>query len=137
MAKPDKKQEAEVVEHEAVGSQEVAEQEEAQPQLTEAQLKHQKRQEKLQQKKQARAKENKKDNKAKAKANDQKPKTNKGKEIVGELKKVTWPTFGKVVKNTLLVIGIVLLCTAALFVVDRLFSWIYQLLVNGSVTNWL
>lgn len=135
MAKPDKKQKAEVVEQEAVENQAVAEQENAQPQLTEAQLKHQKRQEKLQQKKQARAKGNKKDNKAKA--NDQKPKTNKGKEIVGELKKVTWPTFGQVVKNTLLVIGIVLLCTAALFVVDRLFSWVYQLLVNGSVTNWL
>jgi len=121
VAKADKNQQAEVEEQNVQEEQA----------LTEAQVKNQKRQEKLQQKKQAKAKENKKDKKG-----EPKQKTSKGKEVVGELKKVTWPTFGKVVKNTLLVIGIVLLATVALFVVDRLFSWIYQLLVSGTVTNW-
>ena len=127
MAKPDKKQNVEVVE------QEVAEQDAVQPELTDAQLKHQKRQEKLQQKKQEKAKVNKKE---KAKSGDPKPKTNKGKEIVGELKKVTWPSFGQVVKNTALVIGIVLLITVGLFLVDIVYTWIHQLLTQGSVTAW-
>ena len=126
MAKPDKKQVAQVAEQ--------IPEEQEQTVLTDAQIKNQKRQEKLQQKKQEKAKEAKK---SKTKNGEQKPKTNKGKEVVGELKKVTWPSFGKVVKNTLLVIGIVLLITIALFAVDRIFSWIYQLLVQGSVTEWL
>ena len=131
MAKADKNQQVEKKEQEVQEQQEQEQPEvQEQPVLTEAQLRNQKRQEKLQQKKQAKAKENKKDKKS------GEPKTNKGKEVVGELKKVTWPTFGTVVKNTLLVIGIVVLITIGLFVVDRLFSWIYQLLVNGAVTNW-
>ena len=124
MAQPDKKQ-----------NEELVNETENQPVLTDAQLKNQKRQEKLQQRKQEKAKEVAK-NKKKAKGGDQKPKTNKGKEIVGELKKVTWPTFGQVVKNTLLVIGIILLITAGLFLVDIVFSWIHQLLIQGSVTTW-
>ena len=120
MAKADKNQQVEVSEQNAQEEQV----------LTDSQIKNQKKQEKLQQKKQAKAKENKKDKK---KASEPKQKNNKAREVVGELKKVTWPTFGKVVKNTLLVIGIVLLITIGLFVVDRLFSWVYQLLVNGYV----
>lgn len=125
MAKPDKKQ------------METVNETENQPVLTDAQLKNQKRQEKLQQKKQAKAKENAKKEKKKAKSGDQKPKTNKGKEVVGELKKVTWPSFPQVVKNTLLVIGIVLLITAGLFLVDIVYSWIHQLLVDGGISAWL
>ena len=64
------------------------------------------------------------------------PKINIAKVSVGELKKVTWPTFGEVVKNTLIVLGIVLVCTLALFLIDRVLSWLYQLLVSGTVTNW-
>lgn len=120
VAKADKNQQVEVSEQNAQEEQV----------LTDSQIKNQKKQEKLQQKKQAKAKENKKDKK---KASEPKQKNNKAREVVGELKKVTWPTFGKVVKNTLLVIGIVLLITIGLFVVDRLFSWVYQLLVNGYV----
>lgn len=121
VAKADKKQQGEIAEQPANEEQV----------LTEAQIKNQKRQEKLQQKKQGKAKVNKKDKKG-----EPKQKIGKSREVVGELKKVTWPSFGKVVKNTLLVIGIVLLATVALFLVDRLFSWIYQLLVSGTVTNW-
>lgn len=70
-----------------------------------------------------------KDNKKKAK----KPvenKSNKVKETVAELKKVSWPTFGKVVKNTLLVLFIVVLSTLLLFGIDFGLSWIYKLLTG-------
>lgn len=118
-----------------IQNEELVNETEDQQVLTDAQIKNQKRQEKLQQKKQAKAKENAK-NKKKAKGGEQKPKTNKGKEVVGELKKVTWPTFGQVVKNTLLVIGIVLLITVGLFLFDIIFSWVHQLLVQGNITAW-
>lgn len=71
----------------------------------------------------------------KAKQNDA-SKKNLAKESVSELKKVTWPTFGDVVKNTLVVLGIVLACTAALFLIDRVLSWLYQLIIDGTITNW-
>jgi len=64
------------------------------------------------------------------KAKKSEPKTNKVKETVSELKKVTWPTFQKVVKNTLLVLGIVLIFTVVLFGIDYGLSWIYKLLTN-------
>ena len=72
----------------------------------------------------------------KTKKQNDAPKKNIAKESVAELKKVTWPTFGEVVKNTLIVLGIVLVCTLALFLIDRVLSWLYQLLVSGTVTNW-
>lgn len=104
-------------------------------QLTQGEAKHAKRQEKLAQKKLARQREQKK-SKTVEKNGQKQPKTSKAKEVTGELKKVTWPTFGAVVKNTLLVLGIVILITLGLFVVDRIFSWLYQLIVDGAVTNW-
>ena len=80
---------------------------------------------------------NKKEQKGKkTKKQNDAPKKNIAKESVAELKKVTWPTFGEVVKNTLIVLGIVLVCTLALFLIDRVLSWLYQLLVSGTVTNW-
>ena len=57
------------------------------------------------------AKENKKNKntaKKKAKNNNNKPKRNFFKEIFSELKKVTWPEFAKVVKQTGIVLGVVL-----------------------------
>ena len=50
-------------------------------------------------------------------------------EVISELKKVSRPTFGKVVKNTCVVIAVVAVCTLLLFGVDRLFSLIYNLLL--------
>lgn len=64
------------------------------------------------------------------------PKANIAKESVAELKRVTWPSFKEVVKNTLVVLGIVIACTAALFLIDRVLSWLYQLMISGTVTNW-
>ena len=73
--------------------------------------------------------ENKKPKKTK-KAKKGEPKVNKVKETVSELKKVTWPTAGQVVKNTGLVLGIVLLFTIVLFGIDYGLSWIYKLITN-------
>ena len=50
------------------------------------------------------------------------------KESVSEIKKVNWPTFGKVCKQTGMVITVVLVCTLILFGMDRLLSWIFTLL---------
>ena len=58
------------------------------------------------------------------------PKRNRVKETVTELKKVTWPSFGKIVKNTGIVLGIVLVLTLVLFGIDRLLSWIHGLLLG-------
>jgi len=46
-----------------------------------------------------------------------------------ELKKVSWPSFGKVVKQTAIVLGVVLFFTVILFGIDRLLSWLFSLLI--------
>ena len=76
-------------------------------------------------------KQPKKDKKAKNQAKKE-PRSNKAKETVAELKKVTWPTFPKVVKNTLLVLGIVLIFTIVLFGIDYGLSWLYKLLTPAA-----
>ncbi len=53
------------------------------------------------------------------------------KEIGSELKKVSWPTFRKVCKQTGIVIGVVALFTLVLFGIDRLASLLYTLLANS------
>lgn len=53
----------------------------------------------------------------------------KTKETVSELKKVTWPSFGKVCKQTAIVLGVVLFFTVILFGIDSLLSWLYTLLL--------
>ena len=68
--------------------------------------------------------------KAKKQKKTKEPRQNKVKETVAELKKVTWPTFPKVVKNTLLVLGIVLVFTVVLFGIDFGLSWLYRLLTS-------
>ena len=72
-----------------------------------------------------------KDKKAKAKK-DRKSLIKKAAEIISELKKVSKPTFGQVVKNTSVVIVVVLICTLLLFGIDKLFSLIYDLLLPNS-----
>ena len=68
--------------------------------------------------------------KAKQKPNKEKKSVKKkATEIFSELKKVSKPSFGKVVKNTCVVIAVVAICTLLLFGVDRLFSWINGLLL--------
>lgn len=52
------------------------------------------------------------------------------KSTVAELKKVTWPSFGKVVKQTLIVLGVVVFFTVILFGIDRLLSLLFNLLLG-------
>lgn len=69
--------------------------------------------------KQALAK-NKKENK---KANKQ-PKRSKTKETVSELKKVSWPSFKTVLKNTGMVLAVVLIFGLVIFGIDSLIIWL-------------
>lgn len=54
----------------------------------------------------------------------------KTKETMSELKKVTWPTFGEVVKKTGVVIAFVLIFGLFLFGVNTLLGWLVGLLVG-------
>ena len=47
------------------------------------------------------------------------------KESISEVKKVNWPTFGKVCKQTGMVISVVVICTLVLFGMDRLLSLLF------------
>ncbi len=85
--------------------------------LTKEELKEQKKQEKL--KKKEKAKKEKKPGLSK-----------KIKDSAGELKKVTWPTFGSVVKKTGVVILVVLIFTVVLFGIDYLLGLLSGLLIN-------
>ena len=74
----------------------------------------------------------KKDNKNSKNKNNKKERKSlkkKASEIISELKKVSKPSFGKVAKNTCVVIVVVAICTVLLFGMDRLFSLIYDLLL--------
>ena len=117
----------EKVENEVNQTEQVA----VEPQPSKKELKKQAKLEAKQAKEAQKAKDSKK-----AKKQNSEPKKNKAKETVAELKKVTWPTFGKVVKNTLIVLGIVIGFTVVLFCIDRILSWLFQLMVNGKVTDW-
>ena len=50
-------------------------------------------------------------------------------EVWSELKKVSRPSFGKVVKNTCVVIAVVAICTLLLLGMDNLFRLVYKLLL--------
>ncbi len=51
-------------------------------------------------------------------------------EVISEFQKVSKPSFGKVVKNTCVVVAVVAVCTVLLFGIDKLFSLIYNLLIS-------
>ena len=74
------------------------------------------------------AKEEKKNNKPKKQKVRKDGLGKKIKESTSELKKVTWPTFGKTVKQTGVVIAVVVVCTLVLFGIDRLLSLLYKAL---------
>lgn len=69
------------------------------------------------------------------KVKESKVKTNKAgrkvKETLSELKKVSWPSFSKIVKQTGVVIGVVVFFTVVLFGIDRLLSWLYEILIRN------
>jgi preprotein translocase SecE subunit len=74
-------------------------------------------------------KNNKKNVKTK-KRKESKPKRNFGKEVISELKKVNWPSFGKVCKQTgavLVVVGVFML---AVLGIDSLVAWILSLITK-------
>ena len=52
------------------------------------------------------------------------------KEIVSELKKVSWPTFGKVMAETGIVLVVVLFFLLIILGFDSLLSWLFTLLVK-------
>ena len=52
------------------------------------------------------------------------------KEIISELKKVTWPTFAKVMAETGIVLVVVLFFLLVILGFDSLFTWLFQLLVK-------
>ncbi len=53
----------------------------------------------------------------------------KTKETISELKKVTWPSFGEVVKKTGIVIAFVLIFGLFIYGVNTLLAWLVGLLV--------
>lgn len=54
----------------------------------------------------------------------------KMKNAFAELRNVSWPSFGKTVKQTGVVIGFVLISALLLFGLDRLLAWLFGLLVS-------
>lgn len=73
----------------------------------------------------------KKDNKkANSKKKPKKSLKKTASEVISEFQKVSKPSFGKVVKNTCVVVAVVAICTVLLFGIDKLFSLIYNLLIS-------
>lgn len=71
-----------------------------------------------------------KDKKAKkAKANAA-PKRSRVKETMAELKKVSWPGFGKTMKQTGMVISVVLVFMLVTLGIDSLLTWLLKLISN-------
>ena len=52
------------------------------------------------------------------------------KEIVSELKKVSWPTFGKVMAETGIVLVVVIFFLLVILGFDSLLTWLFGLLVK-------
>ena len=70
---------------------------------------------------------NKEQKKVKASKANKEPKRSKVKETVSELKKVTWPSFGKTMKQTGMVISVVVLFMLVTLGIDQLLIWLLQL----------
>jgi preprotein translocase subunit SecE len=70
-------------------------------------------------------------NQVPTKVKTKKIKKSRIKEVGSELKKVSFPTFSKTVKQTGIVISVVLLFTLVLMGIDWLLSLLYELLVSG------
>lgn len=73
------------------------------------------------------------DKKDKSKKKEKKPNVlgRKFKELGSELKKVTWPSFAQVLKQTGIVLAVVIIFTVILFGVDRLLGWLFELLTSS------
>ena len=75
------------------------------------------------------AKAEKKQKPAKVKVNRE-PRKSKFKEVFAELKKVNWPSFGKTMKQTGMVLSIVLIFGVVVLGFDTLISWLLGLLTK-------
>lgn len=73
------------------------------------------------------------DSKKKTKKKENKPNVvaKKTKETVSELKKVSWPSFSKVVKKTGVVIAVMIIFTVVLFGIDKLLSLLFDLFTSA------
>lgn len=58
-------------------------------------------------------------------------KSGKVKATVSELKKVTWPTFGKVVKQTVVVLSVTFIFLLVVIGIDQLLYLLYNLLTKN------
>lgn len=67
---------------------------------------------------------------SKKKAKNEKQKRNYGKEVISELKKVSWPSFKQVCKQTGTVLVVVAVFMLAVLGIDTLVSWILQLITK-------
>ena len=74
-------------------------------------------------------KQNNKQKKAKNVANKE-PKRSRVKETMSELKKVSWPSFGKTMKQTGMVISVVVLFMLVTLGIDSLLSWLLKLITK-------
>ncbi len=55
-------------------------------------------------------------------------KVSKAKETISELKKVSWPSFGKTMKQTGMVISVVAIFTLLILGIDSLLTWLISLI---------
>ena len=106
--------------------------------LAEEEKPEEKSEQKPEQRKDAKTKNVQKDNKQDKQKDKKKSKVKKPsktakriKETTSELKKVTWPSFGTVVKKTGVVLAVVLIFAVVLFCIDRLLSWLFELLTTS------
>ena len=58
------------------------------------------------------------------------PKKSKAKETISELKKVSWPTFSKTMKQTGMVLSVVALFMLVTLGIDSLLSWLLKLITS-------
>ena len=64
----------------------------------------------------------------KAKKHEKTVRISKTKETISELKKVSWPSFGKTMKQTGMVISVVAIFTLLVLGIDSLLSWLISLI---------
>ena len=72
----------------------------------------------------------KKDKKKTKKVAHKEPRRSRVKETVSELKKVSWPTFGKTMKQTGMVLSVVAVFMLLTLGFDSLLSWLLKLITN-------
>ncbi len=68
--------------------------------------------------------------KVKASKKPKEPRRSRTKETVSELKKVSWPSFGKTMKQTGMVISVVVLFMLVTLGIDSLLTWLLKLITN-------